>query len=82
MELVREKPSLLQGKWRFWGTLVPLVALDLGSKAAVLAFLGATGLGNPSAVPEHIVWSGPVHFHLTAGSVGEVRVPGQDDSVR
>jgi signal peptidase II len=59
----REKPSLFRGKLRFWGTMVPLVALDLWSKAAVFAFLGATA-PNVGAGRTYTVWGGPVHFSL------------------
>jgi lipoprotein signal peptidase len=61
-----EKASLFKGKIRFWATIVPLVVLDLWSKAQVFAALGATtpdALIQPEPYP---VWGGPVHFHLVA----------------
>lgn len=61
-----EAASLFRGKIRFWATIVPLVALDLWSKAAVFAALGATTPGASHQPQPHPVWGGPIHFHLVA----------------
>lgn len=63
-EPISAKPSWLRGKVRFWTTIVPLVAFDLWSKAAVFASLGATDPGVP--VPPRSVWDGLVRFDLVA----------------
>lgn len=60
------KLTLFRGKLRFWGTAVPLVALDLWSKAAVFAFLRVSGPGGATSFPDYTIWGDPVHFHLVA----------------
>ncbi len=48
----------------FWAPIVPLVALDLWSKAWVFDYVPQHGEVLGGARPEVVVWSGPVSFHL------------------
>lgn len=52
-----------RGRAWFWAPVVPLVALDLWSKAWAFTFLDATYPGRGIAA-RHEVWGGPVAFDL------------------
>lgn len=50
----------------FWGPVVPLLALDLWSKAASFAFLAQTYPEFPPQMRSHEVWRGFVDFDLVS----------------
>jgi lipoprotein signal peptidase len=48
----------------FWVPVVPLLALDLWSKAAAFGFLDARYPGQSPTLRKHLVWDGPIRFDL------------------
>ncbi|MCA8943458.1 MAG: signal peptidase II [Planctomycetes bacterium] len=63
-ENVREPLVWFVGKWWFWVPILPLVALDLWSKASVFAHLESTQGHAPEGARFVEVWTGVVKFEL------------------
>lgn len=61
-----EAPSAAWSLWRpwFWSPIVPLVVLDLWSKAWAFTYVPLHGETMGGYGPEVVVWSGPISFHL------------------